>query len=146
MGSVNKYITYLSLTFATVILTMNGCAFEEGPVSFRSASKRIENIWVYNKVLENGVDITFSKADQTIDMGSDGEVIIIASFSNTILQGTWTFNDHTDRILLDLTETSSAAGIRIQAEWIIKRLSKDEMFVEEYTDNKKYRYELVPKQ
>ena len=94
---------------------------------------------------ENNKVVTFLYTNRTIKFTTDNEVIIrIVSPQGftTVLQGQSAYGDHWDRILIDVTDSETNESII--SEWAIKRLSKDELFAEEYTAGRHYRYELEP--
>ena len=133
---------YLSLAFV-LLLVFDGCAYEEGPFSFRSRKKRLANTWEYVKVIENGIDISPTFTSRVVEFETDNEAILTVIDLNgvfTILQGNWECGNHPDRLVISVFDTQTDEFFFI--EWIIKRLANDELIVEEFTNGKWIQYEL----
>jgi hypothetical protein len=98
-----KKISLLLVTIAMVSLWSCG-KYEEGPMfSLRSKTGRIAGTWVYDKILQNDVDVTSqSTANSTFEMTIDRDGTYKTVYSYTVLgqnfsgedTGTWEFGDN----------------------------------------------------
>jgi Domain of unknown function (DUF5004) len=98
-----KKISLLLVTIAMVSLWSCG-KYEEGPMfSLRSKTGRIAGTWVYDKILQNDVDVTSqSTANSTFEMTIERDGTYKTVYSYTVLgqnfsgedTGTWEFGDN----------------------------------------------------
>ena len=98
-----KKISLLLVTIAMVSLWSCG-KYEEGPMfSLRSKTGRIAGTWVYDKILQNDVDVTSqSTANSTFEMTIDRDGTYKTVYSYTVLgqnfsgedTGSWEFGDN----------------------------------------------------
>jgi hypothetical protein len=121
-------------------LGMNSCKkYDEGPmISLRSKNARMANEWVIDKVMTNGVDVSFNFSDDFLwNIKDDGTYILT---SNGVDQdGTWTFDD--DKVKITFEEGSTGT----LEVFDILMLKNKELTLEQTVLTEVYTYYFVEK-
>jgi len=104
----------LALVAMTLVMLWSCGKYEEGPAfSLRSKKSRIAGTWVYDKVLQDGVDVTAqSTSGNTYELTMEKDGTYKTVFSYTFLgqtisgedSGTWEFGDNET---IDVKSTTS---------------------------------------
>jgi hypothetical protein len=122
----------LVLVMAVVLAAgFNSCKkYEDGPMlSFRSKKARLVNVWVIEKVMSDGVDVTSNyPEDYTLEF-KDDETFLLTT-NNLEFDGSWKFSDDKTNVLLTPTKTG------IEEKYFIKKL-KNKEFTYDYTSGTK---------
>jgi hypothetical protein len=133
----NVIRTAFVLVLGGWLLLSTGCYYDDGPfMSVRSTKGRIANIWSFEYVERQGLDITAQYVDARLHLNRDGTMFLEFN-PDSIGQGNWSLSF--DRKLLMLNYDLN--GQAYENSFIIWRLKEDEMWLqEEIGDN--LRYEL----
>ena len=99
-----------NLTVAAIVLMMlfTGCYYEEGPIiSLRSPKARLVNKWKYEKVIQNGQDITNYYTDDNawVEFKSDNSATFYQDPTLTYY-AFWEFDDDYKTLYLDCSNDS----------------------------------------
>ncbi len=133
MMKITKIFLLVSLA---VLLSFQGCKYEEGPMlSLSSKKNRAVNKWVIDKVYEKGVDNTEEYkrffVNYSIELKSDKNYVLKYrpfNFSDYEEKGTWDFSGDKKQIIFKPTDQSSGSI------WNILRLKSNEAWVTQLVD------------
>ncbi len=129
-----KKFSLLFVVAIVVSLALSSCSkYDEGPtLTLRSKASRLNGEWKITKVTENGVARTFD-ANARVKMDKDGVYSYSSVYSGQTItaEGTWKLTSDGDKILF----TSSLGQFTSSEEYVIKRLSSKELFLEKKENN-----------
>jgi len=139
----------LLLVLLTICSGLYSCKYDEGPlVSLRSKEARVINSWAYELTLRNGLNVTTASVPGAINyvnssLGFDDNglfsLIEEIDSSLTVYDGTWSFSDKKESILLSYTDASVPPR-----ELFIRKLNHKKLWLEETIDDEIYQYDLIP--
>ncbi len=132
-----KKITFL---FALALILVSSCKkYPDGPaISLLPKKERVDNTWVLNKAIEDGVDktgdyqTTFKNYKLTMTKGGDYTLTYTFFFLDYQETGTWVFNSDKTKIIFDPTSNNNAND-----EWTILRLKEEELWAKDEDFNGK---------
>jgi hypothetical protein len=132
-------IKYLILAFCLTVLAFSGCGkYEDGPtISFRSADKRIIQLWKFTQRTVNGTDITLSCLNDSVDIHDKG-LYSYYSASTGDATGVWDYENHKRGINIKSSGSMELdSGGLIAKKYYsnnitatIKKLKKNELWIE----------------
>ncbi len=110
---------------------MQSCKkYDEGPaISLRSKKARVVNVWKFEKVTEDGTDVTNDYKYSTWEFKEDGKYIFsIKDPSSSLsfsMNGTWEFNNDKTKIIIIMDgEKSEAEIIKLKEKSMWLRLKE----------------------
>ncbi len=127
----------LALVAMTLVMLWSCGKYEEGPAfSLRSKKSRIAGTWVYDKVLQDGVDVTsesnYSSYELTIEKDGTYKTVFSYTFLGQTISGedsgTWEFGDNETidvKSTTNNTTTTSTITRLTNSEYWTKRTSTD---------------------
>lgn len=126
-------ITTIATIALSTLITFSSCSkYEEGPVlSLKTKKARISNEWVIEKAQRNGEDVTSSYDEFTLEMKTDGDANLAASYTfgsfsfEYETQGTWMFTDNKNNLKLDFEDDEA------DQEYQILQLKTKELWIRE---------------
>lgn len=125
-----KKFSLLFVVAIVVSLALSSCSkYDEGPtLTLRSKASRLNGEWKITKVTENGVARSFD-ANARVTMDKDGGYKYTTSYLGQSVtgEGTWKLSSDSEKI----TFTSTYGQYTDSEEYVIKRLSSKELFLEQ---------------
>lgn len=135
-----KSNVFILSLLAGMLLVLSGCRYPQGPIlSLQSPEARIANTWkVVAATDANGEDDTSSFDNWTYAFEEDGTATltytlnVLGSPQNVNLNGTWNLLD--DETNLQLLMQDITGLITFNEEFVITRLTQDELWLQDQTD------------
>ena len=128
----------LALVAMTLVMLWSCGKYEDGPaISLRSKTGRLAGTWVYDKVLQNGVDVTDQSTEgETFEFTIERDGTYSTVFSYTFFgqvtsgedNGTWEFGD-------DETFTTKSNNSNFSQTVTITRLTNSEFWTKSKDSN-----------
>lgn len=123
---------YVALAAAFMFTATSCSKYEDGPgVSLVPRSERVANTWEYDKVYENGEEVTENYDQYELYTSADGDAQLDAEYQyggvtvETSTDGTWEFQNEEENISFDFEDDEQ------DNTYQILRLTQDELWLRE---------------
>ncbi|MFA6924208.1 MAG: hypothetical protein WC223_08115 [Bacteroidales bacterium] len=122
---MKKLIEISTVVIFILSITFSSCKkYDDGPmISLASKKSRVVNKWVYESVMQNGVNTTsfYTAVYDYIELKKDGSISCVKGAVS--INGTWAFDSKKENII-----TTIASDVKTNK---ILKLKSDEMWLEE---------------
>jgi hypothetical protein len=123
----------VALIAATIMISATSCSkYEDGPgVSLVPRDERVANTWEFDKVYEDGEEVTENYDQYELYTSSDGDAQLDAEYNfggvtvETSTNGTWEFQNDEENISFDYEDDDQ------DNTYQILRLTQDELWLRE---------------
>ncbi|MCX7697265.1 MAG: lipocalin family protein [Bacteroidales bacterium] len=137
------------ISLALVLCTFFSCSsYEDGPaVSLIPRKVRLVNKWKMEKKFINDQEQTLSEDEKkgywNLKNDNTAEVVSYSGSLTYTFTGTWEEVDHYNKVRIKVSGTFLGFPVTLEDEYIILRLTNNELWVKQVKNNETYEYHLV---